>query len=260
MIIPVVNQKGGCGKTTTAVNLSACLAKRGFRVLLIDLDPQSNASLGLGIEVEEGAGIYPLLVEDSCLARSVIQPTGVYDLDIIPATIALSGADLDLANLTGRERILRSKLEGVRSEYEFIIIDCSPSLSLLTVNALAAADEVLIPIQVHYYALEGMKLLFQSINIVKSRLNYDLAIMGILPTFYDQRPAICREVLAGLRSYFGERIMKTVIRINSKLTEAPSAREPIHLYAPHSRGARDYGELAEEVLQFARKQEKVRVE
>ncbi len=260
MIISVVNQKGGCGKTTTAVNLSACLAARGFRVLLIDLDPQGNASLGLGIDTAGEAGSYQLLVDDACTVDSVIRPTGIYNLDIIPAGIALSGADLDLAGATGRESILKSKLGSLNERYEFSFIDCSPSLSLLTVNALAAADEVLIPLQAHYYALEGMKLLFSSINIVKNRLNYGLSIMGILPTFYDQRMAICREVLTGLRDYFGRRVMKTVIRINSKLTEAPSAREPIHIYAPHSRGAQDYGELAEEVLRFARGQEKIRVE
>lgn len=248
MIIAIVNQKGGCGKTTTAVNLSACLAARGYRTLLIDLDPQSNASLGLGIEASNGKSIHQILVDEEFQARDAICPTGVYSLDIIPANIVLSGADLDLANALGRESILNSKLEPIKGNYDFIIIDCAPSLSLLTVNALAVADEVLIPIQVHYYSLEGMKLLFQTINIVKSRLNFRLSILGILPTFYDQRTAICQDVLKGLKNYFGSRILSTIIRVNTKLAEAPSANEPIHIYAPGSRGAEDYGRLTEEIL------------
>jgi len=248
MNIAVVNQKGGCGKTTTAVNLSACLADRGLRVLLIDLDPQANTTLGLGVEANNGDGIHSLLVGEKEKVREVIAATGVYNLDIIPATLRLSGADLDLANAVGRESILKNKLGKVTKEYDFIIIDCAPSLSLLTVNALSAADEVLIPIQTQYYALEGMKLLFETINIVKSRLNFELSVLGVLPTFYDQRTAICRDVLRGLRSYFGPRVLKTVIRVNTKLAEAPSAGEPIHIYSAGSRGARDYGQLAEEIL------------
>lgn len=255
MKIAVVNQKGGCGKTTTAVNLSACLADKGSRVLLIDLDPQANATLGLGVEANNGGGIHHLLVGDKGEAREVIVLTGVYNLNIIPATIRLSGADLDLASVLGRESILKNKLEEVREDYDFIIIDCAPSLSLLTVNALSAADEVLIPIQTQYYALEGMKLLFKTINIVKSRLNFRLSILGVLPTFYDQRTAICRDVLRGLQEHFGSRILKTIIRINTKLAEAPSAGEPIHIYAAGSRGAKDYGRLAEEILRKTKNDE-----
>ncbi len=249
MIIAIVNQKGGCGKTTTAINLSACLASRETRTLLIDLDPQSNATLGLGIEAEPGRSIHRILVDDEYSTADAVYPTGVYNLDLIPATILLSGTDLDLANTMGREIILKNKIASLTGRYDYIIIDCAPSLSLLTVNALAAADEVLIPTQAHYYALEGMKLLFQTINIVKSRLNYRLAIMGILPTFYDARTAICQDVLRGLREYFGSRVFRTVIRVNSKLAEAPSASEPIHLYAPGSRGAADYGSLADEIIE-----------
>lgn len=248
MIIAIVNQKGGCGKTTTAVNLSACLAERGRRTLLIDLDPQSNASLGLGIEVAADRSIHRVLVDDDFTAAEAVLPTGVYNLDIIPATIMLSGADLDLANVMGRESILKKKITSISDNYNYVLIDCAPSLSLLTINALSAADEVLIPIQAHYYALEGLKLLFQTVNIVKTRLNYNLAVMGILPTFYDGRTSISRDVLSGLRDYFGPRILKTVVRVNSKLAEAPSANEPIHIYAPGSRGAKDYGDLADEIL------------
>ena len=249
MIIAIVNQKGGCGKTTTAVNLSACLADRGRRTLLIDLDPQSNATLGLGIKVDTDRSIHRVLVDDGFTAAEAVLPTGVYNLDIIPATIMLSGADLDLANVMGRESILRNKITSISDNYNYILIDCAPSLSLLTINALSAADEVLIPIQSHYYALEGLKLLFQTVNIVKTRLNYSLAILGILPTFYDGRTSISRDVLNGLRDYFGSRILKTVVRVNSKLAEAPSANEPIHTYAPGSRGAKDYGNLADEILE-----------
>ncbi len=259
MIIAIVNQKGGCGKTTTAVNLSACLASRRRRVLLIDLDPQSNASLGLGIEADEGKSIHRVLVDDGFPAAEAVCRTGVYNLDIIPANIVLSGADLDLANLMGRESILKNKLDPLRENYDFIIIDCAPSLSLLTVNALTAAEEVLVPIQAHYYALEGLKLLFQTINIVRSRLNYRLSVLGILPTFYDRRATICRDVIEGLKDYFGSRILQTTIRVNTKLAEAPSANEPIHIYAPGSRGAEDYSHLAEEILQLAGREEKIRV-
>ena len=248
MLIAIVNQKGGCGKTTTAVNLSACLASRQVSTLLIDLDPQSNATLGLGIEVDPERTIHRVLVDDGFAAAGAVYPTGVFNLDIIPATILLSGADLDLANMVGRESILKNKLAPLGGRYDFIVIDCAPSLSLLTVNALAAADEILVPIQAHYYALEGLKLLFQTINIVKSRLNYRLSVLGILPTFFDGRTSICRDVLVGVRDYFGSRVFRTLIRVNSKLAEAPSANQPIHIYAPGSRGAEDYNSLADEIL------------
>ncbi len=248
MIIAIVNQKGGCGKTTTAINLSACLASRQVSTLLIDLDPQSNATLGLGIEADPDRTIHRVLVDDGFAAEGAVYPTGVFNLDIIPATILLSGTDLDLASAVGRESILKNKLAPLVDRYDIIIIDCAPSLSLLTVNALAAADEVLVPVQAHYYALEGLKLLFQTINIVKSRLNYRLAVLGILPTFFDGRTSICRDVIVGVRDYFGPRVFRTSIRVNSKLAEAPSANEPIHIYAPGSRGAEDYGSLAGEIL------------
>jgi len=249
MIIAIVNQKGGCGKTTTAVNLSACLASRQVSTLLIDLDPQSNATLGLGIEADPERTVHRVLTDDEFEAAGAVYPTGVFNLDIIPATILLSGADLDLAGKVGRESILKNKLDFLAGRYDLVIIDCAPSLSLLTVNALAAADEILVPIQAHYYALEGLKMLFQTIKIVKSRLNYRLAVLGILPTFFDGRTSICRDVIVGLRDYFGSRVFRTSIRVNSKLAEAPSANEPIHIYAPDSRGAEDYGSLAEEILE-----------
>ncbi|HOO76344.1 MAG TPA: ParA family protein [bacterium] len=260
MIIAVVNQKGGCGKTTTAVNLSACLAQRGERVLLIDLDQQFNATLALGAEPGAGRDVHALLTEEGRRAREMIQPTGIFNLEMIPSSLRLSGMDLDLAGKMGREVLLRRSLEEEKPRYDFIVMDCAPSLSLLTVNALAAADEVLIPVQTHYFALEGMKLLFKTINIVRKSVNAKLSVLGLLPTFYDRRSLISRDVLEGLRDFFGRRVLKTVIRTNAKLAEAPSAALPISFYAPRSRGARDYEELAEEILEFVGREETVRAE
>ena len=251
VVIAVVNQKGGVGKTTTAVNLSACLAKLGRRVLLVDLDPQANATIGLGVEPRDERGVYSVLTRDDFPAAQALTATPQVNLELMPAGLMLSGADLDLANRTGREMVLKRKLSELLSGYDFILIDCSPSLSLLTVNALVAADEVLIPIQAHYLALEGMKLLFKTIQIIKDRINPGLAVMGILPTLYDRRLALCREVLDGLRNYFGARVLRSAINVNSKLAEAPSSGRPIHLYAPRSRGAKDYHDLAQEVLSLA---------
>lgn len=251
MVIAVVNQKGGCGKTTTAVNLAGCLAQAGERVLLIDLDQQFNATLGLGVSPAAGRDIHSVLAGEGCPLGDAVVPTGVFNLDLVPASLRLSGADLDLAGRLGRESILVGKIAPAREAYDFIILDCAPSLSLLTINALGAAGEVLIPVQTQYFALEGLKLLFQTVNIVKKSLNPSLAVLGLLPTFFDRRAAICRDVLRGLREFFGARVLETVIRVNATLAEAPSAGRPINLYAPRSRGARDYADLAREVLDFA---------
>jgi len=251
VVIAVVNQKGGCGKTTTAVNLSSCLAQLGERVLLVDLDQQFNATLGLGVEPAPGRDSHALLVGEVSGIQDIAQPTRVFNLEIVPSSLRLSGADLDLAHRVGREGILARSLAGAAQSYDFVIIDCAPALSLLTINALGAAREALIPVQTQYYALEGMKLLFKTINIVRKSINPDLAVLGLLPTFFDRRASICLDVLEGLRDFFGDRVFQTVIRTNAKLAEAPSAGQPINFYSPRSRGSQDYGNLAKEVLHRA---------
>ncbi len=261
-IIAIVNQKGGCGKTTTAINLSASLNRRGNKVLLIDLDAQAHASLGLGIESHNSdKTIYEVLTNRGEFKISdVIRNTPLSGLDIVPSNILLSGAEVDLVNVIGRESILRECLNEIKVSYDYIFIDCSPSLSLLAVNALASADSVLIPLQTHYYALEGMKQLFNTVDIVKKRINSELCILGILLTFFDRRTNISKEILRGVRDYFKEKVFKTVININVKLTEAPSAGKPVISYAPNSRGAHDYMELADEVIEIGRRKEEDRTQ
>ncbi|MBI1884660.1 MAG: ParA family protein [Chlamydiae bacterium] len=253
-IIAIANQKGGCGKTTTAINLAAVLAAKGLRSLLIDLDPQAHATLGLGLMPDTlDRTIYDVLVSSRASLSQVIRATHVENLFIAPSNILLSGADIDLVNVIGRENVLRDHLLALGDAYSYILIDCSPSLSILTVNALTASDFILIPIQTHYFAMEGMKQLFTTIDLVKRRLNPNLSIMGILPTLYDPRTNIGKEVLQGIRDYFKEKVFQSVIHINTKLTEAPSAGETIITYDPRSTGARDYTQLAEEVLSLEQK-------
>lgn len=247
--VAIANQKGGCGKTTTAVNLSACLAQRGYKVLLVDLDPQAHATLGVGIDpykLEES--IYDVLNQSDRSIQEIVKWTDVKNLWIAPSNILLSGADIELVNRMGRERVLAEVFAKVGSFYDFVIVDCAPSLSLLTVNAMNFVQSILIPIQAHYYAMEGMKQLFNTIDEVKRRLNPELRILGILLTMVDTRTNICREVAEGVRDYFKEKVFKTVIHINVKLTEAPSAGKPISIYDPCSIGAKDYEDLTSEVL------------
>jgi len=248
-IIAIANQKGGCGKTTTAVNLAACLAQKEYKVLLVDLDPQAHATLGVGVDpykIEES--IYDILIKPDRPVKDIVRWTGVKNLWIAPSNILLSGADIELINRMGREKVLEEIFSKIGPSYDFVIIDCAPSLSLLTVNALNAAKKVLIPIQAHYYAMEGMKQLFSTIEEVKKRLNPELKILGILLTMVDSRTNICREVSRGVRDYFNDKVFKTEIHINVKLTEAPSAGKPISVYDPCSVGAKDYEDLANEVL------------
>lgn len=247
--IAIANQKGGCGKTTTAVSLSACLAARGYKVLLIDLDPQGHATLGLGIDANKlRLSIYDLLLKPDTPLHEVIKWTDVKNLWIAPANILLSGADLELINRMGREKVLEEALSRLDDFYDFVIIDCVPSLGILTVNALNYAKEVLIPIQAQYYALEGMKQLFLTIDQVKRRLNPELKILGVLLTMVDTRAAICNEVVEGIRDYFKDKVFKTVIQSSFELMEAPSAGQPITVYDPESQAAKEYQELAAEIL------------
>lgn len=248
--IAIANQKGGCGKTTTAINLSACLAQRGYKVLLVDLDPQAHATIGVGVDpykLEES--IYDVLLRpESRSVRQVVKLTNVKNLWIAPSNILLSGADIELVNRMGREKVLEEIFAPLDSFYDFVLIDCAPSLSLLTVNAMNYVKKILIPIQAHYYAMEGMKQLFNTIEEVKKRLNPELKILGILLTMVDSRTNICREVVAGVRDYFKDKVFHSLIHINVKLTEAPSAGKPISVYDPCSVGAKDYEDLTGEIL------------
>ena len=251
-IIAIANQKGGCGKTTTCINLSTALAKMGFKVLIIDLDAQSQASLGIGINTDDlKYSIYDVLVKNLEL-ESAIVPTGIGNLDIAPASTMLTGAQLEIATLLGREWILRTSVYKMintgTKNYDYIIMDCSPSLNLTTINGLASAQFVLIPAQTHYFSLEGIKELLSTIKIVKERLNPQLQILGILPTLYDIRTRISREILSQMRKYFGDKVFKTAIHTNIKLVEAQVHKKSIYEFAPTSNGAREYLALSEEVV------------
>ena len=248
-VVAVANQKGGCGKTTTAINLSACLAERGYSVLLIDMDPQSHASIGLGVDVYKlERSLYEVITRQDTGFDDIIIDTCVPRLRLAPATILLSGAEIELAGVFGRENVLKEKMTDLNSGYRYVIIDCPPSLSLLTVNALTAADELLIPVHTQYFPLEGMKQLFKTVEIVRTRLNPRLKIMGILPTLYDVRTNLSKDVLRGIREYFGPQVFDTVINNNVKLAEAPSAGKPITLYDRSATGTKDYTSLTDEVL------------
>lgn len=249
-IIAIANQKGGCAKTTTAINLAASLASAERRVLLIDLDPQAHASLGLGVPVDDlTVSVYNVLT-DGTEIESVTRSGGVPGLDIAPAHPILSGAQVDLASSLGKESILRIALNklALTRRYSYILLDCSPSLNLVTINALAAARHVLIPIQPSYYSLEGMKELFHTIQLVKERLNFELDILGILVTLLNPRLRLHQEILQQIREYFKDVAFQTTIRMNIKLAEAPIHSKPISAYAPQSLGALDYRSLAQEVL------------
>jgi len=247
-IIAIANQKGGVGKTTTAINLSSCLAIAEKRVLLIDIDPQANASSGLGISTgEEDQSTYELLLED-LLIDDVITETNVPFLDIVPSHIKLVGSEIELINSDNREKRLRDKLHNIRNDYEYIFIDCPPSLGLLTINALTAADTVLIPIQCEYYALEGLSQLLNTIHLVQRNLNKSLAIEGVLLTMFDNRLNLSQQVAAEVRDYFKDTVYKTIIKRNVRLGEAPSFGKPIVMYDAVSSGTQNYISLAEEII------------
>ena len=247
-VIAITNQKGGVGKTTTSVNLSACLADAGKKVLLIDLDPQGNASSGLGIEKDDlELCIHDVLIDGEDIAN-VIQPTMLKKLFVAPATIQLAGAEVELVGIVSRETILKKAIASVRDEYDFIIIDCPPSLSLLTINALTAANTALIPIQCEYYALEGLNQVLKTVNLVQKKLNPELEVEGVVFTMYDSRTNLSLEVVENVKEHLNENIYKTIIPRNVRLAEAPSYGMPINMYDSRSTGAENYRLLAAEVI------------
>ena len=246
-IIAIANQKGGVGKTTTAVNLGAALAESGLRVLVVDLDPQGNASTGLGINPRDvTASIYDVLMQDTP-ALDAVEPTSLKNLFVIPATLDLAGAEIELVPAFSRELKLKRALDAVRSEYDVVLIDCPPSLGLLTVNGLAAADDVIVPIQCEYYALEGLGQLLRNVALVRSSLNATLDVRGIILTMYDARTRLAEQVETEVREHFGEKVYKTVVPRTVRLAEAPSFGQPVIVFDPTSRGASAYRDLAKEV-------------
>ncbi|MBU0672223.1 MAG: AAA family ATPase [Candidatus Margulisbacteria bacterium] len=244
----VVNQKGGVGKTTTTVNLAAYLATFGKKILLIDIDPQSNASVGFGVDRKALKHcLYDVLIEGLPINEAIVK-SSISNLDILPSTPRLAGAEVELVSVEGREYKLKQALANLNSSYEIIIIDCPPSLSLLTVNALTAANEVIIPIQSEYYALEGISQLTHTLELVRESLNPELKIRGIVLTMYDPRTLLSSQVAEETRKYFGKKVFQTVIPRNIRLAEAPSFGQPIIFYDPGSKGAQAYENLCREVL------------
>lgn len=247
-IIAITNQKGGVGKTTTSVNLSACLAFLGKKVLLIDIDPQGNATSGLGVRKGDlESCIYDVIINDEDI-KEVIQQTNVENLYIVPATISLAGAEIELVSTISREVRLKKALQEVKNNFDFIIIDCPPSLGLLTINALTAADSLIIPVQCEYYALEGLSQLLSTVRLVQKHLNKELMIDGVLLTMLDARTNLGIQVIDEVKRYFQDKVYRSIIPRNVRLSEAPSHGKPIILYDPKSRGAELYLEFAREVI------------
>ena len=246
-IIAVANQKGGVGKTTTTINLAACMAERGQRVLVIDFDPQGNTTSGFGIDKDRMENTsYELLLEENCIRKCILHTD--FQVDLIPANMDLSGAEVELIGIEKREYLLKKQLELVKDQYDFIWIDCPPSLNMLTVNAFCSADSVLVPIQCEFYALEGLRQRLNTINLVKRRLNPRVEIEGIVFTLYDNRTNLCNEVVQEVRKYLPDKTYSTMIPRNVRLGEAPSHGEPIIYYDSSSKGAESYRRLAAEIL------------
>ena len=248
-IIAVANQKGGVGKTTTAINLSACLAEIGQKILVIDMDPQGNTTSGFGIDKNQLINtIYEMIIGE-CDLRECLLEQVIENLSLLPANVNLSGAEIELIEVERREYVVKDRIEEVRDQYDFIIIDCPPSLSMLTINAMTTADTVLVPIQCEYYALEGLSQLLQTINLVKQRLNPQLEVEGVVFTMYDARTNLSLQVVENVKNNLNQTIYKTIIPRNIRLAEAPSHGKPINLYDSKSAGAESYRLLAQEVLQ-----------
>lgn len=246
-VVSIANQKGGVGKTTTAVNLSAALAKKGRRVLLIDADPQGNATSGLGIDKEIDKSIYDVIINEIGINEAV-KETNIKKLKICPSNINLAGAEVELVSLMSREHRLKERIDEVKRQYDYILIDCPPSLGLITLNAFTASDSVLIPVQCEYYALEGLGQLINTINLVRRHLNKSIEVEGAVLTMFDARTNLSNQVVTEVKRYFEDRVYKTVIPRNIKLSEAPSYGMPISVYDAKSKGAKCYEKLAKEFL------------
>ncbi len=246
-VVSIANQKGGVGKTTTSVNLSTILAKKGKKVLMIDADPQGNASSGVGIDKDVEESVYDILIDDTEIEK-VVKKTNIKNLSICPSNINLAGAEVELVSMMSREYRLKEKLDSIKDNYDYIIIDCPPSLGLVTLNAFTASDSVLIPVQCEYYALEGLGQLINTVNLVKKHLNKNIEIEGALLTMYDIRTNLSNQVVKEVKKYFNDKVYKNVIPRNVKLSEAPSYGMPITIYDPRSKGAKSYEKFAKEFL------------